>query len=165
MVQIETYNPYEIDIKFDLEEGDITVVDVEADFGQDTALMVANPLKKGDYVALSTTSKTVKKAAAGDVVIGQLIDNPSWNKVRPSEDTTAGNYQKRIGTIRLNCDYVHAVKLDPTSEKAIAVGDPIKYVGNNLFDKSTTANGTMSLYSAAALSGDKITVMYGVRPM
>lgn len=167
MVQIETYNPYEIDIKFDLNEGDITVKKgVEADFGRDDVHLFENELFKGDYVTFDTADKTVKKAAEGDDVIGQIITHPSWNgkTMRPTADASEGTYTPRKATVRLNCDYVHAVKL-ADDNAAIVVGDPIAYAGNNEFDKASSDNGTFSLYNADALSGDTITVMYGFRPM
>ena len=56
MVKIQNYDPYETDIKFDVEEGDVTVKTGFADFGKDDVLFFSKEVKKGDYVALDTTS-------------------------------------------------------------------------------------------------------------
>lgn len=166
MVVIKTYNPYEIDMPMSLNEGNVTVYDdVEADFGKDSVAILEKPFKKGDYVALDEKDFTVKKAEEGDTIIGQLIDEPAWNGDRPTETTTYGEYEARMGTIRMNCDYVHAVKL-VDENTAVAVGDSVEYKGDNEFDKAASGDGTnMALQTAEALSGAKITVMYGLRPM
>lgn len=161
MVQVLTLNPYEIDYKMDLEEGDITVQLAEADFGQDTVAVFSNPMQKGDYVTIAGDGK-VKKAGASDPVYGQLIDRPAWNKERPTESKTSGNYTPRIGTIRFNCDYIHAVPL-VAANQAIDAGDKIKYQGDNKFDKGE-GNG-ISLNKKEANVGGKVTCMFGVRLM
>ena len=139
MVKIQNYDPYETDIKFDVEEGDVTVKTGFADFGKDDVLFFSKEVKKGDYVALDTTSMTVKKAAKADKIIGQVIDEPAFKGDRPKEDTTSGNYTRRVATVRLWGDYAHSVQLK-AENKAIAMGDSVAYEGDNVFDKATAAN-------------------------
>lgn len=154
MVLIETYNPFETDIWFYAEEGNATVykgVDGEE------ILVLSAEVKKGDYVALDDADKTVKKAGANDTIIGQVIDNPAPRKDRPTESASSGEYNKRICTVRMFGYYVHNVKLT-AENKAVAVGDTIGYVGDNVFDKD--ANGkAIALVSAKAGSQDKIPVL------
>lgn len=167
MVKIETYDPYEIDIAYNLNEGDLTILeDVEGDFGTlDKVATFSKTLKKGDYVTLDKTAdKTVKKAVKGDKIIGQIIDAPAWKGNRPRESKTYGNYTNRVATVRMNCDYIHSVKLISQND-AVSVGDSISYEGNNEFNKATAANDNIALKSAAALSGAKIPVAYGLRYM
>ena len=53
MVKIQNYDPYETDIKFDVEEGDVTVKTGFADFGKDDMLFFSKEIKKGDYYIYS----------------------------------------------------------------------------------------------------------------
>lgn len=46
MVKIQNYDPYETDIKFDVEEGDVTVKTGFADFGKDDVLFFSKEVKK-----------------------------------------------------------------------------------------------------------------------
>ena len=166
MAIIRTYNPYDIDMPMSLNEGSVTVYDdVEADFGKDSVAILEKPFRKGDYVALDETDFTVKKAEKGDVIIGQLIDEPAWNGDRPVESAEYQEFEPRVGTIRMNCDYVHAVKL-PDENQEIVIGDSVEYAGENEFDKAASGDGTnMALQGAEAMAGGKITVMFGLRPM
>ena len=162
MVKIQNYDPYEIDIKFDVEEGDVTVKTGFADFGKDDVFFFSKEIKKGDYVALDTTSMTVKKATKADKIIGQVIDEPAFKGDRPKEDTTSGNYTRRVATVRLWGDYAHSVQLK-AENKAIAMGDSVAYEGDNVFDKATTANTTIALETAEALKAPKVLVLFGYR--
>lgn len=162
MVKIQNYSPYETDIKFDVEEGNVTVRRGFADFGKDDVLFFSNEVKKGDYVALDTTSMTVKKAAKADKIIGQVIDEPAFKGDRPKKDTTSGKYTRRVATVRLWGDYAHSVQLK-AENKAVAVGDSVAYEGDNVFDKAATANTTIALETAEALAASKVLVLFGYR--
>lgn len=162
MVRIQKYNPYETDIKFDVEEGNVTVRRGFADFGKDDVLFFSNEINKGDYVALDTTSMTVKKAAKADKIIGQVIDEPAFKGDRPTEDTTSGNYTRRVATVRLWGDYAHSVQLK-AENTALAMGDSVAYEGDNVFDKAATANNTIALETAEALEASKVLVLFGYR--
>jgi len=155
MVQIENYKPFETDIWFYAEEG--TATKYKGTDGEEVLVMSAE-VHKGDYVCLDTTAdKTIKVAGANDTVIGQVIDHPAWRKDRPSATAQSGEYNKRICTVRLFAYYVHNVELK-AENKAVAVGDTIGYVGNNVFDKD--ANGkAIALQSATAGSKAKIPVL------
>ena len=158
MVQIENYVPYETDIWFYCEEGTATkYTDVE----NKEALVLSNEVKKGDYVTLDTADKTVKVASKTDKIIGYVLDHPQWRKDRPNETSASGEYNKRICTVRLFGDYVHSIHLKDDNT-AVAVGDAVKYEGDNVFDKGTSGN-TIALQSAKALSGAKIPVLFGYR--
>lgn len=113
-------------------------------------------------MALDTTSMTVKKAAKADKIIGQVIDEPAFKGDRPKEDTTSGNYTRRVATVRLWGDYAHSVQLK-AENKAIAMGDSVAYEGDNVFDKATTANTTIALETAEALKAPKVLVLFGYR--
>ena len=155
MVLIETYNPFETDIWFYAEEGNATVykgVDGEE------VLVLSAEIKKGDYVALDTADKTVKKAGSEDTVIGQVIDNPAPRKDRPTESASSGEYNKRVCTVRLFGYYVHNVKLK-AENSAVSVGDKVVYKGNNVFDKDNTNGKAIALVSAKAGSQAKIPVL------
>ena len=162
MVKIQNYNPYETDLPFDVEEGDVTVKKGITDFGKDDVLLFSKEIKKGDYVALDTDSMTVKKAAKADKIIGQVIDEPDFKGTRPKEDATSGTYTRRIATVRLWGDYAHSVQLK-ADNKAIAMGDSVAYEGDNVFDKATTANNTIALETAEALKAPKVLVLFGYR--
>ena len=159
MVVRENYNPFEIDLTFDLVEGNLEVKQVEQNFGKDTAWIFANPLEKGDFVALTSDSKTVKKAGASDEIIGQVITNPAWSGNRPSENTADGDYKRRVATIRLYGLYAQSVPLKETNAK-IDVGNYVKYQGDNTFDKIGTKNGTRALENVPANAGGTVLVLF-----
>ena len=162
MVRKYNFKPYTIEIGMYLEEGDISVVeDAEADFGQKTVKTFESPLKKGDYVALDTTQDlTVKIAGTGDEVIGELIDSPRWNGDRPLGGAEAGDYTKRIATVRLYGNYVTELPLSEDNT-AIAVGDSVALESANTFDKTSTANNTRALKAVDALAGGSVPVIMG----
>lgn len=163
MVKIQNYDPYETDLKFDVEEGDVTIKKGFADFGKDDMLFFSKEIKKGDYVCLDTSNDmTVKKAGATDKIIGQVIDEPAFKGDRPTEDTTSGNYTRRVATVRLWGDYAHTVQLK-AENTAVSVGDSVTYKGDNVFDKASTATNSIALESAKALAASKILVLFGYR--
>ncbi|WP_458456088.1 hypothetical protein [Methanobrevibacter sp.] len=155
MVQIESYKPFETDIWFYAEEGDATKY--SGTDGEEVLVMSAE-VKKGDYVKLSAADKTIEVASdAGDIIIGQVIDNPIWRKDRPNATSVSGNYNKRICTVRLFGYYVHNVHLKEENS-AVDVGDTISYAGNNRFDKDADGKA-IALQSATAGSQAKIPVL------
>lgn len=157
MVQIEQYSPFETDIWFYAEEGDATkYTDVE----NKEALVLSDEVKKYDYVTLDTADKTIKKAGADDIIIGQVIDNPAFRKDRPAESSQSGEYNKRICTVRLFGYYVHNVQLK-AENSAVAVGDAVEYQGDNTFDKADSGNA-IALVSAKAGEASKIPVLVGL---
>lgn len=159
MVKIENYDPFETDIWFYCEEGDANVVTTAEN---EEILTFSNQLVQGDYVKLvNTKDKTVAKAGANDEVIGVVITQPKYDGSRPSQTSASGTYDMRICTVRLFGYYVHTVELI-SDNKVIAVGDPVKYAGDNKFDKGTASNKAKALVSAEALSGKKIPVLMGL---
>lgn len=159
MVQIEKYDPYETDIWFYCEEGDYNLV---TSAENEEVPTFTNQLNVGDYVTLDLTkNKCVKKAEDGDVVYGIVISNPKYDGTRPSQASASGEYNMRICTVRLFGYYVHNVKITAESTDDIAVGDAVKYVGNNEFDKADEGK-SVALWSAKALSGIKIPVLMGL---
>lgn len=162
MVRKFNYKPYDIEIGFELEEGNITVDnETELDFGEGTSWKLQNKIKKGDYVALDTTrDRTVKKAGEDDTVIGEIIDTPRWKGARPTASATSGNYPKRIATVRLYGNYVHEVTV-VESNAEINIGDSVEYKGNNTFDKTATVNNTRALAKKDALAQGTVPVLFG----
>ena len=165
MVKILDLNPYEINVQYFVEEGDYTVVESAQGIGgnEDVGFFSA-PVHKGDFVKLSTEDKVVEPADEGDTIIGQVIDNPQWFGDRPNETTTSGNYNRRSCTVQLWGDHVKALKL-ADDNTAVAVGDSVKYVGDNKFDKASSSTSSIALTSAKANTGDKITVLLGFRSL
>ena len=164
MAKILDLNPYEIDIAYFVEEGDYSIVESAQGIGgnEDVGVFSA-PVHKGDFVKLVTTEdKLVEPADEGDTIIGQVLDNPQFYGDRPNKAETSGNYNRRIATVRLWGDYVKALKL-AEDNTAVAVGDSVKYVGDNEFDKSASATSSIALTSAKANTGDKVTVLFGYR--
>ena len=159
MVQIEKYDPFETDIWFYCEEGDYTL---ETSADNEQYPKFSSQLKVGDYVALvDSKDKTVKKAGASDTIIGQVIDNPKYYGDRPSQSSVSGEYNMRMCTVRLFGYYVHTVELTEENGEVV-VGDSVEYKGDNVFDKAGSANNTIALVSAPALSGKKIPVLMGL---
>ncbi len=164
MVKIRDQNPYEIDLPFDVKEGNYTVQEsVSEGAGTENVGYFASPIHKGDFVKLSTGADwLVEKASNGDKIIGEVIDNPVFYGDRPQESKTDGNYTRRKATVRLWGDYVKALPLK-ADNNAVAVGDPIKYTGSNKFDKNGSSSDSIALESATANSGKKIAVLLGYR--
>lgn len=162
MVKIRDQNPYEINLPFFVEEGNYTVMEsVQGIAGNDTVGVFSAPVHKGDYVTFGTDDWTVKPAGENDKIIGQIIDHPTFYGDRPNESATSGNYNRRIATVQLWGDFVHALQLKDEN-KAVAVGDAVGYVGDNVFDKANSGN-TIALESAKAGAGTKIPVLFGYR--
>ena len=166
MVKILDLNPYEINVQYFVEEGDYTVVESAQGIGGNEEVgFFSAPVHKGDFVKLVTTEeKVVEPADEGDVIIGQVIDNPQWFGDRPNESKTSGNYNKRSCTVQLWGDHVKAFKL-AEDNTAVAVGDSIEYVGDNEFDKAANATDSIALTSAKANTGAKVTVLLGFRSL
>ena len=163
MVEIRDQNPYEIDLPFDVKEGNYTVVEsAEGRAGKDTFGYFASPVHKGDYVKLTSTPWLVEKAGNGDTIIGEVIDNPTWFGDRPQTSKNDGQYSRRKATIRLWGDYVKALPLK-ADNSAVAVGNSIKYTGDGLFDKNASTTDSLALESASANTGKKIAVLLGYR--
>lgn len=162
MVRRYNYKPYDIEIGFELNEGDIIVdTETELDFGEGTSWKLTNKIKKGDYVTFDTDNNmTVKKATADDPVIGEIIDTPRWKGTRPTSSTTGSNYPKRIGTVRLYGNYIHEVDLIDSNTE-INIGDSVEYKGDNKFDKTTTPNNTRALGKVEALGKGRVPVLFG----
>jgi len=164
MVEIRDQNPYEIDLPFDVKEGKYTVQEgvIEGAGATDVGYF-ASPIHKGDFVKLTSTPWLVEKADNGDTIIGEVIDNPQFYGDRPQETANDGNYTRRKATVRLWGDYVRALKL-AEDNSAVAVGDCVKYVGSNEFDKnSSSTTDSIALESSQANKGIKIAVLLGYR--
>lgn len=163
MVKVQNYDPYETDLKFDVEEGDVTIKKGHADFGKDDMLFFADEIVRGDYVALDTTNDmTVKKAGASDTIIGQVIDEPAFKGDRPKADAKSGEYTRRVATVRLWGDFAHSVQLKEDNS-AVSVGDSVAYKGDNVFDKASSKTDSIALESAKALDASKVLVLFGYR--
>lgn len=164
MVKIREQNPYEIDLPFDVVEGNYTVQEgvIEGSGNTDVGYF-ASPVHKGDFVALTSNPWEVKKAGADDTIIGEVIDNPQFYGDRPQASATDGSYTRRKATVRLWGDYVKSLTLK-ADNTAVAVGDCIKYTGSNKFDKnSSTTTDSIALEPAQANKGIKIAVLLGYR--
>ena len=162
MVKIGDFNPYEINQQFFVEEGDYEILEsVQGIAGNDEVGRFTAPAHKGDYVTLTDEEKVVVPAQEDDKIIGQIIDNPQFYGDRPNEAASSGEYGRRSCTVQLWGDHVKAFKL-VTTNSAIAVGDAIKYVGNNEFDKGNSGD-SIALNTAKANSGIKISVLTGYR--
>ena len=164
MVKIRDQNPYEIDLPFDVKEGDYTVREsVINGAGNTDAGYFASPVHKGDFVKLSTGADwLVEVAGNGDTIIGEVIDNPVFYGDRPQASATDGSYTRRKATIRLWGDYVKALPLK-ADNSAVTVGNSIKYTGSGKFDKNASSTSSIALESADANSGKKIAVLLGYR--
>jgi len=165
MVKIRDQNPYEIDLPFDLKEGNYTVTEgvIEGSGNTDVGYF-ASPIHKGDFVKLDTSADwLVAKAGDGDTIIGEVIDNPQFYGDRPQASANDGYYTRRKATVRLWGDYVKALTLK-SDNSAVTVGNCIKYTGSNKFDKnSSSTTDSIALESADANSGKKIAVLLGYR--
>lgn len=164
MVKVREQNPYEIDLPFDVVEGNYTVQESVINGAGNTDVgYFANPVHKGDFVALTSNAWEVKKAGADDTIIGEVIDNPQFYGDRPQASATDGNYTRRKATVRLWGDYIKSLQLK-SDNTAVAVGDCIKYTGSNKFDKnSSTTTDSIALEPAQANKGIKIAVLLGYR--
>ena len=164
MVKIRDQNPYEIDLPFDVKEGNYTVTEgVIEDSGRTDVGYFASPVHKGDFVKLETGADwLVSVAGNGDTIIGEVIDEPQFYGDRPQASATDGSYTRRKATIRLWGDYVKALPLK-ADNGAVTVGNSIKYTGNGKFDKNASTTSSIALESATANSGKKIAVLLGYR--
>ena len=162
MVKIRDQNPYEIQLPFFVEEGNYTVMEsVQGIAGNDEVGVFSAPVHKGDFVTLTDEDNVVAPATDSDKIIGQVIDHPQFYSDRPNATATSGNYNRRIATVQLWVDFVHALQL-VEENSAIAVGDAVEYAGDNAFDKANSGD-TIALESAKAGSGAKIPVLFGYR--
>lgn len=163
MVKVREQNPYEIDLPFDVVEGNYTVQEgvIEGSGNTDVGYF-ASPVHKGDFVKLTSNPWEVAVAGNGDTIIGEVIDNPQFFGDRPQASATDGEYTRRKATIRLWGDYVKSLPLK-ADNTAVAVGNSIKYTGSGKFDKNANATDSIALESAKANSGDKIAVLLGYR--
>ena len=163
MVEIREQNPYEIDLPFDVVEGNYTVQEgvIEGSGNTDVGYF-ANPVHKGDFVKLTENAWEVEKAGNGDTIIGEVIDNPVFYGDRPQASATDGEYTRRKATIRLWGDYIKSLPLK-ADNTAVAVGNSIKYTGSNKFDKNSNTTDSIALEPASANSGKKIAVLLGYR--
>lgn len=162
MVKIRDQNPYEIQLPFFVEEGNYTVMEsVQGIAGNDEVGVFSAPVHKGDFVTLTDEDNVVAPATDSDKIIGQVIDHPQFYGDRPNATATSGNYNRRIATVQLWGDFVHALQL-VEENSAIAVGDAVEYAGDNAFDKADSGD-TIALESAKAGSGAKIPVLFGYR--
>lgn len=160
MVEKYDFEPYYTDVPFYLEEGNLNdIYDVQTDFGETDGRQFEKTLKKGDFVTLDTTKDfTVKKAEAGDEVLGRIIDTPRRNGNIGT--TPNGVFHKRIATVRI---FGHTVTELPIGEDntALTVGDSVSLKSPNIFDKASTPNQTRVLRKAEALSGGTVAVLIG----
>ena len=164
MVKIRDQNPYEIDLPFNVKEGNYTVTEgVIEGSGRTDVGYFASPVHKGDFVKLETGADwLVSVAGNGDTIIGEVIDEPQFHGDRPQASATDGSYTRRKATIRLWGDYVKALPLK-ADNGAVTVGNSIKYTGNGKFDKNASTTSPIALESATANSGKKIAVLLGYR--
>ena len=163
MVKVREQNPYEIDLPFDVVEGNYTVQEgvIEGSGNTDVGYF-ASPVHKGDFVALTSNPWEVKVAGSSDTIIGEVIDNPQFYGDRPQASATDGSYTRRKATVRLWGDYVKSLTLK-ADNSAVAVGDSIKYTGSGKFDKNNSATDSIALEPAQANKGTKIAVLLGYR--
>ena len=163
MVKVREQNPYEIDLPFDVKEGNYTVQEgVIGGAGNTDVGYFASPVHKGDFVKLTSTPWLVEKAGNGDTIIGEVIDNPTFYGDRPQESANDGEYTRRKATIRLWGDYVKSLTLK-SDNSAVAVGDSLKYTGSNKFDKADSTTSSIALETSQANKGIKIAVLLGYR--
>lgn len=158
--EIRQYSPFENHLPFYLEEGDVTVADVEVAGGTTKAAMYEKPLVKGDYVTLSDKDFIVRKAEEGDIVIGQIHDNPAAPEKRVKESIVSANAPKRMATIRLFGCYPTSLTY-VNDAAAIEVGDSVVYAGDNKFKKADSANNTLVLEASKPLTEGKFLVLTG----
>ena len=79
MVEIRDQNPYEIDLPFDVVEGNYTVQESAiGTAGNEKVGLFASPVHKGDFVKLTENDWEVAVAGDGDTIIGEVIDNPQF---------------------------------------------------------------------------------------
>ena len=163
MVKVREQNPYEIDLPFDVVEGNYTVQESVIEGAGDTDVgYFASPVHKGDFVKLTSNPWEVAKAGDGDTIIGEVIDHPKFYGDRPQESATDGEYTRRKATVRLWGDYIKSVELI-TSNTAVAVGDSVKYKGGNKFDQNSNTTDSIALESKQANKGGKIAILFGYR--
>ena len=163
MAYIRDQNPYEIDLPFDVVEGNYTVQESAIGIaGNEAVGYFASPVHKGDFVKLTSNPWEVAKAGNGDTIIGEVIDNPQWFGDRPQASATDGEYTRRKATVRLWGDYVKNITLK-SDNSALAVGDSIKYTGSNKFDKADSTTSSIALEPSQANKGTKIAVLLGYR--
>lgn len=162
MVEIRTQNPYEIDLPFDVVEGDYTVQEgVIEGAGNTDVGYFATPVHKGDFVTLTDNAWEVELAGEGDTIIGEVLDNPQFYGDRPQASAQDGEYTRRKATIRLWGDYITSLPL-VEDNSAVAVGDSVEYAGSNQFDKGSSSD-SIALESKQANKGGKIAVLFGYR--
>lgn len=163
MVKVREQNPYEIDLPFDVVEGNYTVQESVIEGAGDTDVgYFASPVHKGDFVKLTSNPWEVAKADDGDTIIGEVIDHPKFYGDRPQESATDGTYTRRKATVRLWGDYIKSVELI-ASNTAVAVGDSVEYKGGNKFDQNSSATASIALESKQANKGGKIAILFGYR--
>ena len=164
MVKVREQNPYEIDLPFDVKEGNYTVTEgVIEGSGRTNVGYFASPVHKGDFVKLETGADwLVSVAGSSDTIIGEVIDEPQFYGDRPTTSKNDGQYTRRKATIRLWGDYIKSLPLKADND-AVTVGDSIKYTGSGKFNKNSSTTSSIALESATANSGKKIAVLLGYR--
>jgi len=154
------YDMVDLGIKFPgakASEGNLTIQEGDDATGIVRIPVFENPLRKGDWVKI-VGDHTYEKAEDGDVVVGRVASNPSFDGKTPITDSEAGEYEPRKFTVELTGKSVKTVPVVEENE-AIDIGDSVTINGNSGFQKGDNTN-TLVLKGILAETVDTIDVLF-----
>lgn len=166
MMELENKGKFGVTHIFDANMGNRTVRIGRDHSGRRSVVTYANEILEGDLVKI-VGPEQVAKCAAGDTPIGVAMKDYDHEGALPTTSATWGNYDNNaIVRVETFARVIKTVQLEAANSKIVA-GDKIK-VGTTTpgcYDKGTSTNNAVALEDAAANSGAKIKVAFGVMPI
>jgi hypothetical protein len=163
MMELERKGKYGVTHIFEANMGNRTINTIRDHSGKRTGPTYANEILEGNLVKI-TGPNQVAKCAAGDTPIGIAMKDYDHEGAIPTTNGTWGSYDNNaIISVETFARVIETVQLEATNSKIVA-GDKIK-VGTTTpgcYDKGTSSNNAVALEDAAANSGAKIKVAFGV---
>lgn len=163
MMEIENKGKFGVSHIFEAKMGNRTVQTGRDYSGRRNVVTYANEILEGDLVKI-VGPEQVSKCGAGDTPIGVAMKDYDHEGALPSTSATDGNYENNAFVrVETFARVIKTVQLEAANSKIVA-GDKIKVGATTpgCYDKGTSANNAVALEDAAANSGAKIKVAFGV---
>ena len=162
-MELEQKGKYGVSHIFEAKMGNRTVSIGRDHTGKRPVVTYANEILEGDLVKIVGPNQ-VEKCAAGDTPIGVAMKDYDHEGALPKTSATWGNYDNNaIVRVETFARVIKTVQLE-AANSAVSAGNKIK-VGTTTpgrYDKGTSSNNAVALEDAAASSGAKIKVAFGV---
>ena len=163
MMELENKGSYGVSHIFNANMGDRTVKLGRDHSGRRPVVTYENEIEEGDLVKI-VGPETVAKCGAGDTPIGIAMKDYDHEGALPTTSAAWGEYDNNaIISVETFARVIETVQLEPANSK-ITAGDKIK-IGTTTpgcYDKGAASNNAVALEDAAASSGAKIKVAFGV---